>query len=592
MTESLIWQTLGMEPTQDIGKIRRAYATRLKVTDAETDPEGFQRLRSAYEKALALAGRPQISVAAPPAPVSAPVSEPRASSPPRPQVTARPDPRPAIDQANAAAEVAAVRASLEALRMALEPNSTASEAELKQLLELAIETAARGSLTLQQSAESFIAQSMLATSPRSDVLLEECVCRYGWEKQETDLSPNRAILALLARRRDIATLAELKSRQDGLGIGYRRLTHPPQRWLRWWRANFFELGHWPEWAVLQMLKDRNPNLLRELDVAQIHWWDRFMSRPQFSNGLVRIGGKLTVLFTIMLLISAFLIPEPWYHSVLMAAGLITLYAAALAMRLYVIDWPILHVLRRWHGRPPWAVQVGWLPGLIVVLGTTTLLPENPGLWWIPGLLGVLGCLWAVYVSGPMPSVYQNRSFVLANSHVAMAVITNTALGLWWFLSASEFTRPFGPAPFGTRSAAAISLMAASGCGIRVLGKVWMERLDEHRRKRFTLGLVVLALALTPLVWLGGAYLALRPFIVGTVVAFVVIHRFACVNFSLEQLRLRAVVLIVAAIAGISLASGVASSFTAPIIQIGGLILLGVAVLSLLIARHNQAERGY
>jgi uncharacterized protein (TIGR04206 family) len=77
-----------------------------------------------------------------------------------------------------------------------------------------------------------------------------------------------------------------------------------------------------------------------------------------------------------------------------------------------------------------------------------------------------------------------------------------------------------------------------------------------------------------------------------VVAFVVIHRFACINFSLEQLRLRAVVLIVAAIAGISLASGVASSFTAPIIQIGGLILLGVAVLSLLIARHNQAERGY
>ena len=47
------WQILGLEsPTDDLAIVKRAYAARLRVHRPETDPEGFQRLREAYERIL------------------------------------------------------------------------------------------------------------------------------------------------------------------------------------------------------------------------------------------------------------------------------------------------------------------------------------------------------------------------------------------------------------------------------------------------------------------------------------------------------------------------------------------------------------
>lgn len=612
MAESLIWQTLGVEATRNAGEIRRAYATKLKAIDAEEDPEGFRLLRSAYEGALALAKRPQVTVVTASAPASpaAPMSPTAPASPaaaPLPRSVRTPvEPQPLarapnagptnaafVEQTTIAAEITAVRAAFDALRRALQPDSTAGRGQLEELLERTVETAARGNLTIQQDTENAIAQLMAAAIPRSDVLLDECVRRYDWEKHEANLTPNRTVLAVLARRRDVARLADLQSRQDAWGIGFRRLAHPAQPLLRWWRANFSEIGQWPEWAVLRGLKDHNPMLLRELNAAQIAWWERFMSRPRLSFSMVRVGGKLIAVFVLMLLVGGFLTPDPWYEHPLVAMALVALYALALVARLYLIDWPIHLVLRRWGGAPPPKIQLGWLPGLILLFGVTIVFKDAPALWWLPALLGTLGCLWAIYVSGPMPSVYQpNRSFVLTNSHLFMAAITNAAIALWWFLAQAEFTTPTAPAQFGTRSAAALSLMCAASFGLGVLNKVWMERITGKQRKHFTLALLLLALALAPVAWFGAARPALRPLLAWLVITFVVIHRVACTSFSTEQLRLRVFALVAASIAGSIVGPMNVIPMEAPVIQLGSAILFGVAALSLIIALRNQRERGY
>ncbi len=46
------WATLGIAPTTDADELRRAYRARLKVVKPESDPEGFQALRQAYERLL------------------------------------------------------------------------------------------------------------------------------------------------------------------------------------------------------------------------------------------------------------------------------------------------------------------------------------------------------------------------------------------------------------------------------------------------------------------------------------------------------------------------------------------------------------
>lgn len=46
------WDFLGINPTNDKGLIKKAYAKKLKIYHPEDDPEGFQKLREAYDNAL------------------------------------------------------------------------------------------------------------------------------------------------------------------------------------------------------------------------------------------------------------------------------------------------------------------------------------------------------------------------------------------------------------------------------------------------------------------------------------------------------------------------------------------------------------
>ncbi len=53
----LPWPELGIAPTTDATAIRRAYARRLRTLKPDADPQGFARLREAYDLALGVADR-------------------------------------------------------------------------------------------------------------------------------------------------------------------------------------------------------------------------------------------------------------------------------------------------------------------------------------------------------------------------------------------------------------------------------------------------------------------------------------------------------------------------------------------------------
>ena len=47
------WSILGIQPTNNLKDIKRAYAKQSKVYHPEDDPENFQRLQKAFQEALA-----------------------------------------------------------------------------------------------------------------------------------------------------------------------------------------------------------------------------------------------------------------------------------------------------------------------------------------------------------------------------------------------------------------------------------------------------------------------------------------------------------------------------------------------------------
>ncbi|SHK78387.1 hypothetical protein SAMN02745163_04452, partial [Clostridium cavendishii DSM 21758] len=47
-----IWDILDLEPTTKTSDIKKAYAKKLKIHHPEDDPEGYQRLREAYDTAI------------------------------------------------------------------------------------------------------------------------------------------------------------------------------------------------------------------------------------------------------------------------------------------------------------------------------------------------------------------------------------------------------------------------------------------------------------------------------------------------------------------------------------------------------------
>lgn len=297
-----IWGALEIAPTTDRREIRQAYARRLKLTNPEDDPEGFQALRQAYDWALAYADRqartaklyelerPQAAVAqenfddvaaddlraaAADTPADILQEEGRLASAPSNTAT-EPDrdehsaaeARPQMDD-----PVQAHGRALGRLAAMLEGGPAAEPADLRVAMEDILRSQAMQQVQVHANTESWLAGALAFNIPRSDPLIRRASEAFNWEalKGRWDLAPQ--IHLLLERAYDLDAMAKFADRRHSLNAAYRVLTTPPaklsavERFMQWRRRGLVK-------ELLHRLRQQRPSLLELLDKDALAVWSK------------------------------------------------------------------------------------------------------------------------------------------------------------------------------------------------------------------------------------------------------------------------------------------------------------------------------
>jgi hypothetical protein len=398
--------------------------------------------------------------------------------------------------------------------------------------------------------------------------------------------PDPLVLEVLARRRDVQTLAALRSGYHPLSQAFEQLRRPANPLVRWWRAHLTLARHRPALELLALLRNQHPALLSELDAREVAWWQEVETAPKLSSSMLRMG--IAFLPWAMLLRAVALLREhQGWPALLPILAWPVGFVLLLLARLYVIDRPPWLIARR-QGRLATPVLVGWLP--LLLLASAVAYPANRihGSAWVMGVLGALGCLWAIYVSGSTPSVWQGRRLVPGNSRVLRALILCTGLALWCGLALQDLSPATDLAVLqDARWIAALCLMCGSALGTPALQVLWTDRLTDAQRRRCRIVLAAGALGVGAM--LGLAANGWRPLTVWSLVTFIVVQRIAFLDCSVEQNRVRGVILVACLVPVLSAALAAPVTLAATVFGVG-LALLISAFLSLSIVVHQRRRR--
>lgn len=376
-----IWDTLGVAVDCDRDTVRRAYARKLRQTHPEDDPEGFKTLREAYERALARidhvaqwgedAGdddeaEAEDEDAAPPAPVfhSEPVSTPTPPGGPEPgEISAL--------LAAREAERAALHAAMRGLDQALRGTWRASDDELEALFNDILHAPALGEIAMRDEVETWAAELIAATIPRSDAILLQAVTRFGWT---TD--PHRpstpAVDACLGRIDEWRIIQELNHYRHRLHSAWRSLTRPAGAWWSW-RLDAFQPG--VPTGVETLLGRRGPvapGLHHSFKADSVARWERLLATPHLTlSMLTAIPGAALLAF----ILGTSLNPDRTASS----PDAIGMWAALAAAVLAPVLLFALHSIRFANDRLGLAGwwRDGWMPAYLLLAALAPVLPVSP-----------------------------------------------------------------------------------------------------------------------------------------------------------------------------------------------------------------------
>lgn len=274
-----IKRELGIGPTADKGEIRRAYARRLKEVHPEDDPEGFQRLRAAYEAAL---NRAEYLAEGKTDPDydDEPIERPReADRPPRSRQSSRPGAEQADDEFEDETPEAEETGSVTLNRISDSLDGDDEEAALK-IFEAALSDPVLLNLNNRRRFELGLLQEIGSRDPVPPRLAESAVAAFGWDEHWTDLPGEFQDLAdrVMSTRLSAERLAELRQQakskftSDYAKIAARFLLGP-------YRPVAFSISAGPDLCaamgkLLDELRHQHPSILtNEVDSRVLAWWE-------------------------------------------------------------------------------------------------------------------------------------------------------------------------------------------------------------------------------------------------------------------------------------------------------------------------------
>ena len=566
-----IWATLGIEATRERADIRRAYAAKLKVTNPEDDPAGFQTLRAAYERALAYAGPPERSTPRPkadPPPdedgdnLVVEVERPklRRRSPPKPTEIEGPpddgesDPKPRTHDWRPADEPGEtpsgprrrewrppdppVRRPIRRERSHVAPplspptepdpaevalaalrrdlinalgNPATTPAELRQILEALLASPALMSVDQHAQTEGWLAGLIGFSQPRTDPLIEPAVAFFHWD--EGRVGPKSNVGAkVVARRDDLKFRASARLAGSPFQPAFHALTRRPRTWGL--LANRITPGLDEKVRrLLGIVRTERPGLMSTLEPRAVAWWEAHLSRP-------RLGPIAIWVVLVLPALLAFNIGEQTgaAHSLTnLAVDYVLALAAVAALvlaRLYGIEWPRRIWRERWARDAPAWVWFAWAPALVALVLAAAAIPASLPASIILAAIAAPLAYWPAIVAEP------DRRKGTRYPWQVRSAFSFTYLAIFWLVSAFGLPNPV----WLQMSLPVLAGMLGFVLGEGTLLAAWRQRLSARLRRGSLVGLATVALLTAALLLVGWREPLLRALAAAMVVGAVLVHK--------------------------------------------------------------------
>ena len=414
------WDILGLDEAAEHGDVRRTYARLLKQTHPEDDPEGFKKLRWAYDYALGYVDwreREALEAADGQGPsVAAPISANGAASPasdaPAPESPESPATTVLVNRSIFAApveedpaqrerrrierEAQELEAGHAVLRGALEQQLDRPEAQID---EDAIRAAfadlcaspAMDSVLIHQRTEHWIA-SLISHFDGGDALVEAASNYFGWGGKRIDqrnlLAPN-----VYTRQQDKEAVAALARKTSRHNRAYKALSVRPVGRRLWLNRLSVSLPRDVR-NLLALLREKQPGVLPRLNPDALAWWERYLSRPQLGPAAIwtMIVGPLVLAMLAAAATEDTARPIPY-----LVAWSVSVAPVGIGVLVWIFGIETTrHLWReRWADRaPPW-VRYGWIGAIPAILLLSAAVPATLAGGALIAILAVLAAYWAV-----------------------------------------------------------------------------------------------------------------------------------------------------------------------------------------------------